>query len=282
MKGRGEAGGAVSIVNAISIGRGAALGIDLKTTAEIELVDEPVYTLSINGEPGDPVLARTVVEVFSHSFKMDVRGARVATFSNIPVAVGLKSSSSAAVAIAKAFLNAVGQTMYAEEFLKLVAEASILSRTSITGAMDDAAACLLGGITVTDNLKKLIISHRAVEQELTAVILVPPGRIYTGSFRQELLTPVKQIVETAFGLALIGEYWTAMTINGMAHSAALGLSLQPAVEALRSGALAAGLSGTGPAVAAVATEDTADKVAEALARFEGKVISCRVNRGELG
>ncbi|MEM0440489.1 MAG: shikimate kinase [Candidatus Caldarchaeum sp.] len=282
MKGRGEAGGAVSIVNAISIGRGASLGIQLKTTAEIELIDDPVYTLSINGEPGDPTLVKAVVEVFSRILDIKVSGARVATFSNIPMAVGLKSSSSAAVAIAKAFLNATGQTMYTEEFLKLVAEASILSRTSITGAMDDAAACLLGGIAVTDNLKRLIISHRTVEQELMTVILVPPGQIYTGSFRPELLAPVKQMVETAFGLALMGDYWTAMTINGMAHSAALGLPVQPAVEALRSGALAAGLSGTGPAIAAVATEESVDKVAEAFARFEGKVITCRVNKGALG
>ena len=38
--GSGLVHGAVSIVNAISIGRGAALGIDLETVAEVLLVED--------------------------------------------------------------------------------------------------------------------------------------------------------------------------------------------------------------------------------------------------
>ncbi|MEM4294847.1 MAG: hypothetical protein QXV86_03670, partial [Candidatus Caldarchaeum sp.] len=60
---------------------------------------------------------------------------------------------------------------------------------------------------------------------------------------------------------------------------ALGLPTDPALEALRAGALAAGLSGTGPAVAAVCTEEHVDLVEESFQRFEGKVIKCPVNTG---
>lgn len=280
MKGFGKAWGAVSIVNAISIGRGAALGISLETSAVLETLDKPVFELTINGAAAEPVLVKAVVETFSQRTGVEVAGARVETVSNIPVAVGLKSSSSAAVAIAKAFIDAVGKTMEPETLLKNVADASVASGTSITGAMDDAAACLLGGAVVTDNVGRKILRRQKISDNLSAVIYIPPGKTYTSQFRKELLTPVKPVVEAAFNLALNGRYWTAMTVNGLAHSAALGLPVQPAVEALRAGALGAGLSGTGPAVAAVTAEENVDKVAEAFRAFEGRVISCAVREGD--
>ncbi|BAJ50756.1 shikimate kinase [Candidatus Caldarchaeum subterraneum] len=279
MKGRGRAGGAVSIVNAISTGFGAALGIDLQTEAELETTDEPHIKLSINGEDADPSLAKAVIKVFSLALDVNVNGAVIRTYSNIPVAVGLKSSSSAAVAIANAFLDALGEKMSADEMLRNVAEASILSGTSITGALDDAAACMLGGIVATDNHGRKILKHVLIEEKLYAVIYVPPGKTYTASFRKELLTPIRNIAAAAFTLALEGKHWEAMTINGLAHSAALGLPIEPAVNALRAGACAAGLSGTGPAVAAIVAEEWVDNVADVFSAYEGKIVKTSVNRG---
>ncbi|MCS7138099.1 MAG: shikimate kinase [Candidatus Caldarchaeum sp.] len=279
MKGFGKAYGAVSIVNAISTGCGAALGVMLKTEASVEFIQEPKFTLEINGEPHDPALAAEVVKAFAKHFGVDVVGCRVSTTSEIPMAVGLKSSSSAAVAIGKAFLNASKKTMDGEEFLRLVAEASIRSGTSITGAMDDAAACMLGGAVVTDNLERKILLHEKMVEDLMAVILIPPGKMPTRDFPREKLEPVKELVEIAFRLAERSEYWKAMTLNGLLHSAALGLPTAPAMEALRAGAYAAGLSGTGPAVAAVCPPESMDSVERAFQRFEGKVIRCPVNKG---
>jgi len=279
LKGRGTAYGAVSIINAISTGRGAALGVLLKTEAEVELVDGGETTLTINGVRSDPELAAEVVKAFVEYLGLEFTGCRVSTSSEIPVAVGLKSSSSAAVAIAKAYLDAVGRTLQAETILNLVAEASIRSRTSITGALDDAAACMLGGVVVTDNLARKIFLHEKLGENLAAVIYVPPGRTYTREFRRELLTPIRELVEEAHRLALNRQYWKAMTLNGLLHSAALGLPTAPAIEALKAGALAAGLSGTGPAVAAVCREDVVDRVGEAFRGFEGRVLTCMVNRG---
>lgn len=281
MKGRGRAGGAVSIVNAISTGFGAALGINLQTEAELETINEPQIKLSINGEDADPSLAKAVIKVFSQALGVEIYGAEIRTHSNIPVAVGLKSSSSAAVAIANAFLDAVGKKMSAEELLRNVAEASVLSGTSVTGALDDAAACLLGGIVATDNYGRKILKHVLVEERLFAVIYVPPGKTYTSSFRKELLTPIRNIAATAFNLVLEGKYWEAMTINGLAHSAALGHSTQPAIDALRAGAYAAGLSGTGPAVAAIVSEERVEEVADAFSAYEGEIIKASVNRGRM-
>ncbi|MEM4343168.1 MAG: shikimate kinase [Candidatus Caldarchaeum sp.] len=279
MRGVGRAYGAVSIVNAISTGYGAALGIKLRTEAVVELVPEEGFSLTINGEPGDPSLAVEVVKTIANHFDLEVSGCRVSTTSNIPMAVGLKSSSSAAVAIASAFVNAFQERLEAEVLLSLVAEASVRSGTSITGAMDDAAACMLGGIVATDNLKRRILMREKAAGELMTVIHVPPGKIFTRDFPRRRLDPVKELVATAFSMVLRGEYWKAMTLNGLLHSAALGLPTDPALEALRAGALAAGLSGTGPAVAAVCTEEYVDLVEKSFQRFEGKVIKCPVNTG---
>ncbi|MEM1943095.1 MAG: shikimate kinase [Candidatus Caldarchaeum sp.] len=279
MRGVGAAYGAISIVNAISTGYGAALGIKLRTEAVVETVPDEGFSLTINGEPGDPSLAVEVVKTFANHFGLEVGGCRVSTTSDIPVAVGLKSSSSAAVAIASAFLNAFKKSLEAEVFLSLVADASVRSGTSITGAMDDAAACMLGGIVATDNPRRRILMREKVAGELMTVIHVPPGRMFTKDFPRLRLDPVKELVATAFSMVLRGEYWKAMTLNGLLHSAALGLPTAPALEALRAGALAAGLSGTGPAVAAVCTEEYVDLVEESFQRFEGRVIKCPVNTG---
>jgi hypothetical protein len=83
----------------------------LKTEAEVELADHGETSLTINGVRSDPELAVEVVKVFAEYLGLEFRGCRVSTSSEIPVAVGLKSSSSAAVAIARAYLDAVGNPL---------------------------------------------------------------------------------------------------------------------------------------------------------------------------
>jgi len=70
--------------------------------------------------------------------------------------------------------------------------------------------------------------------------------------------------------ALSGEYWAAMTINGILYSTVLGFDPSIALEALSAGAMAAGLSGTGPAVAAVVPKDNVEGVRDAWQRHRGK------------
>jgi len=69
-----------------------------------------------------------------------------------------------------------------------------------------------------------------------------------------------------------------MTFNGLIYSTALGYDIKVAVDALAAGAIAAGVSGKGPAVAAVVPEDSIAKVKEAWSAFEGEVIQAQVNR----
>jgi shikimate kinase len=69
-----------------------------------------------------------------------------------------------------------------------------------------------------------------------------------------------------------------MTLNGLAYSAVFGYNPKIALEALQNGAIAAGLSGTGPAVAAVVPKGNVDLVHEAWQKYGGTIIRTEINR----
>ncbi len=67
-----------------------------------------------------------------------------------------------------------------------------------------------------------------------------------------------------------------MNLNGILYSAALNQNSDIALSALQAGALASGLCGTGPAVAAL-VKGNSDKIKEEWQQFDGKIIEARVN-----
>ena len=96
---------------------------------------------------------------------MDNRfGAEIKTWSNIPVAKGLKSSSAAANATALAATAALGKTLDDLELVKLGVEAAFDAKVTVTGAFDDACASYFGGVVITDNLNRQIIKQVAVNR----------------------------------------------------------------------------------------------------------------------
>ncbi|GBC71991.1 Homoserine kinase [Candidatus Calditenuaceae archaeon HR02] len=275
-RGVGEAHGAVSIINAISTGFGGALGIDFYTRAYVEVVEGGETMLVNKDSVGDDSLVKEVVRTVSELAGVKGLGFRVTTQSDIPIAVGLKSSSSAAVSVGLAVLDALGETADIGAFLAAVAEASQRSGVSITGAIDDAAACMLGGIVLTDNYGRKILRHEAVDQDLAVVILIPAEKTYTKSFRRETLAPIRDLVMEAFKIAERRDYWRAMTLNGLLHAAALNLPTRPIIDALSAGALGAGVTGTGPAIAAITTQEYVEPVSAALSKHGKNIVVKRV------
>jgi shikimate kinase len=85
------------------------------------------------------------------------------------------------------------------------------------------------------------------------------------------------LVRRTFKKALQGAYWTALSANGLIYSLALGYDPSIAIDALKAGALAAGLSGTGPAVTAVVADDNVDVVKTTWAKYEGQTIQTQIN-----
>jgi len=280
MKAEAVAHGAATIVNAIALGKGAAFGVDLWTKAEVRLTEEPnVIKGEITSDPAEStvLIERTVSRVFKH-FSVEKRfGAKVKTWSNIPVARGLKSSSVAANAVALAAVAALGETLDAMEVVKLGVDAAFDAKVTVTGAFDDACASYFGGVVVTDNLKRKLLKRVALPDDLTVLFHVPSKKAYTADSDVTKLKTVKPLVEIAYNEALKGNFWVALSLNGVIYSSALGYDASVASDALAAGALAAGLCGKGPAVTAVVSSDKIDSVKTALQHHEGEVLQAHLN-----
>jgi shikimate kinase len=207
---------------------------------------------------------------------LDTYGAYVETDSNIPIARGLKSSSTAANALTLACLSALGEECEDLEVVKLGVEAAMEAKVTITGAFDDACASYFGDIVVTDNLERRIL-RRFIPEDLSVLLYVPSEKSYTVKADLQRMRLLAREVDVAFKEALSGNYWTAMTLNGLIYASALGYDPSIALDALAKGAIAAGLSGKGPSFAAVVPRDSMDNVKEAWKSLPGKLIETSIN-----
>ena len=283
MNGKAEAitHGAATIVNAIATGKGAAIGVDLWTKAAVTITDEPgTVTVKILPDSSEnPVLAqKTVRHVLKHFELENECGAKVETRSNIPVARGLKSSSAAANAIALATTAALKRSLDDVEVVKLGVDGALDAKVTVTGAFDDACASYFGGVVITDNMERRIVKRFELAEAPAVLFYVPSEKTYTADSDVKRMKTMASVVKLAYKEALSGNYWAALTLNGLIYSSALGYDSSPAVDALTAGALASGLSGTGPAVTAIVPEDNVDDVKEVWRRREGEILETQVNQ----
>lgn len=279
--GRAVAHGAVTIINAISCGLGAALGVNLRTEARVKLTNEPGRIEGkILSDPSEStiLIEKAVMHVLKYFGVEGEYGARVETDSNIPIARGLKSSSVAANAIVLATISALGESVDDLTAINLGVDASIEAGVTVTGAFDDACASYFGNIVITNNLERKILRIFQPEEDYAVLIYVSPRKAYTAKSDVNRMRIIAEEIKSLHKMALSGEYWRAMTLNGLAYSAVLGYDPNTAIEALASGAIAAGLSGKGPAVAAVVPKDRVNDVRNAWSKYEGEVIETAINR----
>ncbi len=282
MKGTGQAlsHGAISILNAFPTGKGGALGVDLWTRAKVCLREGPgPISGFVSSDPDESnMLAITVVQktLKHYGYERKLQG-EVITSSSIPVAVGLKSSSATANAVALATASAIDEKRDDDTLVGIGVDASIESGVSLTGAYDDSFASYHGGGVLTDNDRRKVEKILKIPRDLKILILVPPRKTRTGQLDRLKFAPVKRISELAFNEANNGHVWDALTLNGLAVASILGEDPRPALSAIEAGALGAGLSGKGPSVAAVVDEKCLNPVWQAFARFDGRIMEANLN-----
>lgn len=247
MKGTGTAGGAGTIVNAMATGKGAAFGLDMRVRATVD--ESRTWNVTSNGEEFSPAASKLAIES-ARQVCLSTRDRKPHTIdveSNIPPERGLKSSSAVSVAVIRATLAAHGLTWPSPRILEGAARAGLRSGTSVTGAYDDASACLLGGAVVTDNQKFRIINQGELPKNIAALVHVPGTRLPTAAVRKMDFSGIRTVVKEAWDHAKAGDYDKAMIINSAAYAGVLGHETMFTFEAIREGAWAAGLSGKGPA-----------------------------------
>ncbi|WP_415283685.1 shikimate kinase [Candidatus Nitrososphaera sp. FF02] len=272
MKARATMHGAVSIVNAIATGNGSALGISLKVTAEVEVAKGRGLRF-LTGK-NDDRLVTNIIKNTMPAGTLEKSQVIVKVRSEIPIGYGLKSSSAVSNAVALACSRLAGKEMDDYAVLDSAVRASLDAKVTITGAYDDATACYFGGFVVTDNYARKLVKREEAPDNLHAVIFLPRN---TPRGTVQKLSDLSDLFTDAFRLAEAGEYWKAMKLNGVLASAALGANYKPVLAALEQGALAAGISGNGPSVAAVAYEDEIDDIKNAFSKLNGKVLVSKVN-----
>ncbi|MGD9963114.1 MAG: shikimate kinase [Thermoplasmata archaeon] len=277
MIGRAACRGAATIVNAIPTGKGAAFGITLEVDAEVKLLDDGWDVEYIGPEEGSQLVSGCVRAVLDRTGQGG-RGAQVRVESDIPISRGLKSSSAVSNAVVLAATRATGARLEDLDVVLTAVDESTAAGVTVTGAFDDAAACYFGGAVVTDNRQRRILSTGRIDPALSIIIHVPDRRISKASVKGLDFSPARPDIERALEHAMAGEYAKAIELNSRACSRVLGLDEEVAELARSNGAVAAGVSGTGPATVVLARkEDEATLLRLLEARADGKILRAAVN-----
>jgi shikimate kinase len=276
--------GSATVINAISTGCGSAFGIQLYITVEVELTSNSKITCKTEDDV-DTSLMQICVENVLKKFQIE-SGVKVKTKSNLPIASGLSSSSATSNAVVLATIHALLNTYEIKPntnislddmgIINLAVDSSLQAGVTITGAFDDASASYLGGLTITNNLQRKII-RRDKWNEHNILIYMPDKKSLTRDAdvaRMKLLAPW---VKLAFKEALNGNIHQALTLNGFLYCTALHYNPDIALDALEAGAVAAGLSGTGPSFVAIADDNNSPLIMDAWKSYPGKVISTKVD-----
>jgi shikimate kinase len=247
--------GGISIVNAIPSWYGSSLAVDLKVKVDIE-EGHSTYQSS---------LVKTILEYFKEKYK--ISDLNVNIISEIPQMSGLKSSS----AVSTALIGAISERFGIEiNVPKLSSILSIKSGVSLTGAYDDATAAYYGGASFTYNKEFKLIKMENFSKDISILILAVGNR---PNIDLKILRKYNLLFEEIFKIAL-RDIITAMKLNGLAIAEILGYDKSPIISALKSGAIAAGISGNGPSIFALCKEGDEGPIYENLSKY-GKVIITR-------
>lgn len=248
MIGKGKSYGAISVMNAIPCGIGSTIGIELITQSTYEegkgnkQVITPVYS-----SEAEALVRICVSRAYRHMGKPEPEHWKIELDSQIPMSKGLKSSSSVCNAVVSSVFDANDFNCDKMTIIKVGVDCAREAGVTITGAFDDACGCHLGGLVVTNNANDELLIHKDI-REMDVVIYIPEGTVSNKGLGIEGLKAIETEMKELSSI-IETDPFKVMIENGKLVSNALGLDNSISDEALKSGALAAGLSGTGPAIA---------------------------------
>jgi shikimate kinase len=266
--------GAISIINAIATGKGSTLGISLKVKAKITL--EPGFSGISKNFANDKLINKIIKSIIPNK-TLNNNFVSINLTSEIPAGWGLKSSSAVSNAISLACYKLINDEIYDRSVLNTAVNSSLWAKVSITGAFDDACACYFGGIILSDNYYKKLIKRETINNDLWVIIFLPTG-ISRGDIMKLKLH--KELFNHAFKLAIRGDYWKAMNLNGILINSILYNNYDPLLHAIENNCLAVSYSGNGPAIAAVVYKDNIENLKNSLESFNGRLIVAQVNNSK--
>ena len=261
--------GAISIVNAIATGKGSALGISLKTSAEVRMQKgEGKISCNIrNKELFEYILYNSIPKNLLQ--KNDIS---LSISSDIPIGFGLKSSSAVSSAISLACYGLIKDNVDDFKILDTAVNASRNAKITITGAYDDSTACYFGGFVITDNNYDKLIRREKAPVNLFSVIILPTNSERTNPLKLKVFS---EFFNKAFQLAEKSDYWHAMKLNGILVSSIMAYDYKPILLSLEKGAISASISGNGPSIAVVTEKKNLYTIRNSLAKY-GKIFVFKI------
>lgn len=210
------------------------MAISLPVDVTVELSDENEIVAA----------DRKVVDEIINSLEIQEK-LRIVVNSQIPAGVGLKSSSAVTSAVALALIGLLRGKLDVDEAVRVSASVSKKLNISVTGAYDDSYASLLGGLVITSNYEGRLLGRYNVHDEYEVIIGIPGNS--KKAINVEGLRGMSPLGIELSRMIESGKWAQAMTINGLLVASANGYDPSPIVGAVREGAIAAGISGNGPA-----------------------------------
>ena len=267
--GEGESNGAISILHALGLGRGCSIGIQL--TTKVQMVEYPV---DIEDDRNGLLAAvekcwrdRGLPIPDQFGWKVD---------SSIPIGQGLKSSSALSCAALRALNSYAWTGLSNSEIADIAAESQLISNCARTGSMDDNWASLEPGWKLVDpalSASESIILQGDVETSLSVLIILRGKRLVEIS--ADAFSQHEQIFERSLASVMRGSILDALSSNGMAVAAATDdqEALRICNLSIASGAIAAGISGSGPSIAIVCFQDDSTSLSKLFSESGLEVIS---------
>ena len=249
--GQGEGHGGLSLLHALGAGYGCSIGLNLSTKVRLrddkpgKDVEDPNGVLDALVD----VWVEAGLEKPADELFWQIR-------STVPMGVGLKSSAAIAVAAIRSLMDATKIELANTDIVDLASRAQLTAGVSFTGSVDDSwAAVEPGWKIVNPNLpaaEGVILEGEFVDPDDWKVLIIPRGE-------RELLPDPERFsqmaaqFEKAIGAMEQGSLLVALTENGRATANALGdaKGRRLANDLLVWGARGAGITGSGPAIAAV-------------------------------
>lgn len=249
--GQGEGHGGVSLLHALGAGYGCSIGVNLSTKVRLR-DDKPSKDVEDPNGVLDAVVAVWVeagLEKPADELFWQVR-------STVPMGVGLKSSAAIAVAAIRSLMDATKIELSNPDIVDLASRAQLDAGVSLTGSVDDSwAAVEPGWKIVNPNLpaaEGVLLEGIFVEPEDWKILIIPRDEreLLPNPDRFSQMAPQ---FEKAIAAMEQGSLLVALTENGRASANALGdaQGRRLANDLLVWGARGAGISGSGPAIAAV-------------------------------
>jgi shikimate kinase len=197
--------------------------------------------------------------------------------SDLPAAVGLKTSSAVGVSLAAAsHVNVFGTLPKSSELVHAVTEAAKATGRTQAGSVDDSWCATLGGVVVADaNAPTQILGRFLAPSDVEVVIFVPslPQWAAQRRDRRSLLQPYSREFEgLTQHLVRTHDLFGTMTAAGLLTARAFGADTTFLKRALDSGAYAVTLSGKGPSMAALVDTKNVESVVHAWDGQLGRII----------